>query len=578
MKEPSLKACGYVRVSTAVQAAEGESLHTQQKQIQEYARYKKFELIDIVEDAGISGARESRPGFDKMMQQARAGAFQVLIVAKFSRLARNTRHLLNTVNQLEALGIRLHSIGENFTGGDSAQSRFLLQILAAVAELERETIKESMLVNRMARWQRHDIFPGRAPFAYRWNKEARRLEVDAAEAEVYKRIVSDYVDLGKPLKTIAVELQQAGVKNRRVEFSVQVLSYILKNPVYHGDYVVNKFARKDGRKVKTKAASEHIRFEVEALITRQRWDAIQQRLDSHRIRSRNAGPAAESFWLRDILVCGECSGRIKPRKGANRKCDGEPNRYYSCFWSRCGDDRLTLAKRERCHLPLLRADDLEAAVWTKVLMRLTFWKNKNQLRALLSPDRWEKQIASLEKRAGGLKGKLAKKTKSRSNLMTILERDLSEAEQAVFVERLAALEGEVHEIKAQLLQVEGEIASTDAAMKQSSSYVSFIEDQAGALNQLAEKIAALGPKEKKVLVNAMADGPVVVSGDRRDDKKAFVCRNYPTRLNLQALQEVLKLGGDADPKGGGGSKSGSNNPVCPWNMDHSTLSKIYQTG
>lgn len=565
-----LRACGYIRVSTAIQAAEGESLHTQKKQIAEYAKYKRFELVQVFEDAGVSGARESRPGFDKMMAMAREGAFQILVIAKFSRLARNTRHLLNTVNQLEALGVRLHSIHENFTGNDSAQSRFLLQILGAVAELERETIREQMLTNRMARWVRHDIFPGRSPYAYRWNKERKRLEVDAAEAEVFKRIVSDYVDLGKPLKTIAVELQQAGIKNRRVEFSVQVLSYILKNSVYHGDYTVNKFARKDGRKIKTKAASEHIRFEVEPLITRQRWDAIQHRLDSHRIRSRNAGAVAEAFWLRDILVCGECGGRIRPRKGANRKCDGQPGRYYSCYWSRCGDEHLTLARKERCHLPLLKADDLEGVVWFKVLTRLTFWRNKNQLRALLSPDRWEKQIASLEKRAGGLKAKLIKKTKSRTNLMVILERDLSEVEQASFVERLAELEGEIHELKNQLLQVEGEIGSTDAAMRQSSDYMNFIQDQAGALDKLAERIAALGPKEKRILVNAMADGPVVVSGDRRDDRKAFVCRNYPLRLNLTALQQVLNLGVGEEP-------NGSNNPVCPWKLDRLDLSKIYQT-
>ena len=54
-----------------------------------------------------------------------------------------------------------------------------MQLLAAVAELERETSYEQMNKNKMIRWRRLDIFNGETPWGYFWNRVEKRLEVDA---------------------------------------------------------------------------------------------------------------------------------------------------------------------------------------------------------------------------------------------------------------------------------------------------------------------------------------------------------------------------------------------------------------
>ena len=72
----------------------------------------------------------------------------------------------------------------------------------------------------------------------------------------------------------------------------------------------------------------------------------------------------------------------------------------------------------------------------------------------------------------------------------------------------------------------------------------LIQTQRQALNRIADQLARLYPKAKYLVVTSMADGPVLVGGDRRENKQAFVCHNYPNRVNLAVLQSVLSLDPD----------------------------------
>ena len=66
-------------------------------------------------------------------------------------------------------------------------------MLAAIAELEREVIREQMDENKMAKWREYRTFIGKPPFGYRWNKTTRRLEIDEKEERIYTQIVAMYL-------------------------------------------------------------------------------------------------------------------------------------------------------------------------------------------------------------------------------------------------------------------------------------------------------------------------------------------------------------------------------------------------
>src|SRR4051812_5061408 len=97
------KVVGYVRVSTEEQATAGHGLEVQERAIRSFCQSQNYELVDIISDAGVSGAKrpEDREGFRRVLELAAAGQFSILLVWKFDRLARNLLFSVTTVHNLQ---------------------------------------------------------------------------------------------------------------------------------------------------------------------------------------------------------------------------------------------------------------------------------------------------------------------------------------------------------------------------------------------------------------------------------------------------------------------------------------------
>ena len=90
------KAVAYARVSTLL----GQDPENQLIPIRQLANSRNLEIIHEYIDRGISGSKDKRPGLDEMVRAARSGKFKFLIIYSIDRLARDTRHLLNLINEL----------------------------------------------------------------------------------------------------------------------------------------------------------------------------------------------------------------------------------------------------------------------------------------------------------------------------------------------------------------------------------------------------------------------------------------------------------------------------------------------
>jgi DNA invertase Pin-like site-specific DNA recombinase len=145
----------YLRVSTVDQHPE-----TQLYDLRQLAAQRGLEIVREYTDR-ISGARAKRPGLDQLMRDARRGHFEVVVVWAFDRLARSVRHLLETLDELNRLGIEFVSFRENIdTGGPLG--RAIVVIIGAIAELERNLIIERVRAGmRRARLEGRHI--GRRP-------------------------------------------------------------------------------------------------------------------------------------------------------------------------------------------------------------------------------------------------------------------------------------------------------------------------------------------------------------------------------------------------------------------------------
>ena len=134
--DTEIRAAIYGRVSTGTQ-----DVHLQLDELRAVARQRGWVVVDEYIDEGVSGAKESRPGLDRMMGAVRAGRVDVVGVWRFDRFARSTRHLLDALDEFRRCGVDFISLRENIETA-TPMGRAMFTVVAAISELERDLIRE----------------------------------------------------------------------------------------------------------------------------------------------------------------------------------------------------------------------------------------------------------------------------------------------------------------------------------------------------------------------------------------------------------------------------------------------------
>jgi len=164
------RAALYVRVSTLKKAAQanvetGERAYEQNpdmqlEQLERVALQSGWRITDYYTDRS-SGAKESRPGLDALMSDARRRKFQVVLVWRFDRFARSVQQLVNALAEFKALGIDFVSTQEALDTS-MPMGKAMFAIIGAMAELERDIIRERIAAG-MAHAAKHGTKSGKPP-------------------------------------------------------------------------------------------------------------------------------------------------------------------------------------------------------------------------------------------------------------------------------------------------------------------------------------------------------------------------------------------------------------------------------
>lgn len=555
MPDKPLRVAGYIRVSTPGQAQDGESLSTQTDQISQFVKMKGWQMVKQYEDRGLSGAKaDTRPGFMAMIEDARKGMFQGIVFSKLSRFARNTSDFLKYQNELKTQGINLFSIKEGLDPS-TKMGEFAMKLMSLFAEWERETIREQMHDNKMARWRDGRTFVGQPPFAYIWNQEAKRLEVNEREASIYREIVQMYTGLSLSMKDIAIKLNDRGLKAKRRPFSSVTISDILKNPAYYGHYVLNKHVYKDSKRgtgtrrtKELKPESEHIIFDIPTLISKPEWDAIQAKTDFNKTKSKRAGYDQKFYWLRDLLVCGECGGIVKPHHGVRRKDGGFP-RYYSCYWSMQNPKTLKLSKKQKCDLPYIRAGRVEAEIWNAIMKPYLFHSGAfkdgtwmpSKMGELLDSSRYDKTIKETGKAIETLQADLKQLTTSRERIFDLIEDDRFDKNE--MARKLNRNREETLTVEGKIKEARQRLAQAEAAKKNDDLYRQFLRDKKSVLRKLATDLQKLSPDDRKRLAEGSVTGKIKLVRTYDDETDTYsAAPKLDCSANMALLKEFMEGG------------------------------------
>jgi DNA invertase Pin-like site-specific DNA recombinase len=113
----------------------------QTRELRQFAEARGWQVAGEYVDAGVSGAKDSRPELNRLMADAHKRRFDVVCVWRFDRFARSVSHLLRALETFKALGIDFVSYSEQMDTSTPA-GKMVFTVLGAVAELERSLIVE----------------------------------------------------------------------------------------------------------------------------------------------------------------------------------------------------------------------------------------------------------------------------------------------------------------------------------------------------------------------------------------------------------------------------------------------------
>lgn len=354
---------GYRRVSTDEQAEYGFSLEAQEAQIREYAARRGWQVAEIYTDAGLSGTLDQRPALNRLLADAAAGRFQVVVVHAIDRLYRNLEALLRTLNQFQQQQVSFVSLSEemDFT---TPWGKLTLAVLGTLAEiyidkLSAETRKGKLQRAKSGLWNGSiplgycdglcaactDVNgPGYCPHAGGPNRgDGQQLIAHPIESEAIRLAFEWYASGDFSDGQIAAKLNAARYtrpdapslpyRTKRMAsrggpgpFSKDSVRDILTRVFYTGVvpyYGVNAAGQK--RKRKRSEAVALYPGQHPALVEQAVFEQAEQvrQLMGRNPRKREQTPA-RIYPLTGILRCGYCRARMRGQTGSNGK------RYYLC--------------------------------------------------------------------------------------------------------------------------------------------------------------------------------------------------------------------------------------------------------
>lgn len=395
-----LKVCAYARVSSDEQ----QERRTIQNQIEFGNKYGDLHGYNIAKwylDDGVTGTipLNERPGGKELLEDAKKGLFNLLLVYKIDRLGRSARIILDSVYELEQCGVKIKSMTEPFDTGDP-NGRFLLTILAGVADLERETILERMWLGANKAAREGKWLGGIVPYGYRVNDDGF-LEINSdpipgfeiSEADVVSMIykltvdkkwstvkIADYLNLlGIPPAYAIERISGKRKTNTAGIWRPGRIRNMIVNTTYKGVHTYGKRARKK---------RDLIERRVPAIVSEDVWEQAQKVLRENQLEAfRNS---KRRYLLRGLIKCGTCGLTYCGTAYSGSK--NEQKGYYVCN----GKNAYRGPLQGKCRSKNIPQEWIENLVWNTCV---SFIKNPGEALEELAKSTQKTNIESINLQA-----------------------------------------------------------------------------------------------------------------------------------------------------------------------------------
>ena len=312
------------------------SIEGQLRDCKDYAEKNGITVVGTYIDRAYSAKTDDRPDFQRMIKDSGKKIFDVVLVWKLDRFARNRFDAVNYKYQLEKNGVHLVSAMEPISQGP--EGIMVESMLIGMAEYY-----SAELALKVARGERENALQckyngGVVPLGFTIGKEDRLYHIDPETAPIVQEIFTRYAD-GEPAEKIAASLNERGLRTRTGKpFVKNSFFQIFRNRRYIGEYRYKDIVTPGG---------------IPAIVDQDLFDRVQQRFEQNRIAHGRPAKEDVSYLLTTKLFCGKCGTLMGGESGTSHM----GNTYY---YYKCGN-----AKRHgkaHCDLKAIRKEPLERFV------------------------------------------------------------------------------------------------------------------------------------------------------------------------------------------------------------------------
>lgn len=321
-----LSVCAYCRVSTD-KKDQRNSLAAQKRFFdQEFDKHPNWINRKIYHDEGISGTSlKKREDFNRMIEAAKAGKYQLIVTKDVSRFSRNVENAMSIIVDLQRRGVYIIFLNDQI---NTQRSEDRDRLTAALKHAESESLRLSNKVKwgQLVSMKQGVVFGRKEMFGYNIVKDddtaTQHFVIIPEEAAIVKRVFQMYAS-GMGTFKIAKQLQREGVPTKRYKngWSNTVILRMLRNEKYVGDLVTGKTYTPDALDHSKKynrgeSAMVIIRdhHPDEAIIDRELWDRVQRLLQENTTSDEAKAKHSNRYWCSGKVVCGECKERFVSRK------------------------------------------------------------------------------------------------------------------------------------------------------------------------------------------------------------------------------------------------------------------------
>jgi site-specific DNA recombinase len=310
----------YMRVSSEEQKTK-DTIETQDGFLEEYCKLYGRKIAKVYKDAAVSGIvpLHERPAGRELLEDAKAGKFDVVLVYKLDRVGRTLLVVVDAHDRLMEAQVALRSATEPIDTSTPA-GRLIFQMLASFAEFEKETINERTQAGKN-RAYRNGVQPGLIPYGFDVGEDGFFVVVEE-EAVVVRDIIRNIAE-GATLFAEAKRLNLEGIpspgkkyrgrpRQHGTTWTPMAISRIAGRRAYSGTHVVH-------------TSTGDIEREVPVVVPGKLQEFAIARLEDNKRYS--GGHPVRKYLLRGLIRCAKCDWNYS---GLSRKQDGRYHFKYTC--------------------------------------------------------------------------------------------------------------------------------------------------------------------------------------------------------------------------------------------------------